>query len=84
VQANWVQHFGFERVPNCHCYTGAFTAPALQSGQAHVRANGFAAGCSECFDVDVNQSLRDSQQAGRRFDAIVLDPPKFAPTAAHA
>jgi 23S rRNA (cytosine1962-C5)-methyltransferase len=32
----------------------------------------------------VNQYLRDSLQAGRRFDAIVLDPPKFAPTAAHA
>ncbi|MGI9154817.1 MAG: 23S rRNA (cytosine(1962)-C(5))-methyltransferase RlmI, partial [Rubrivivax sp.] len=28
--------------------------------------------------------LRDALKAGERFDAIVLDPPKFAPTAAHA
>jgi 23S rRNA (cytosine1962-C5)-methyltransferase len=32
----------------------------------------------------VNQFLREALQAGRRFDCIVLDPPKFAPTAAHA
>jgi 23S rRNA (cytosine1962-C5)-methyltransferase len=32
----------------------------------------------------VNASLRRFLEQGRRFDAIVLDPPKFAPTAAHA
>ena len=32
----------------------------------------------------MNQTLRRFLDAGRRFDAIVLDPPKFAPTAAHA
>jgi 23S rRNA (cytosine1962-C5)-methyltransferase len=32
----------------------------------------------------VNASLRQFLKEGRRFDAIVLDPPKFAPTAAHA
>ena len=60
------------------------SAPALERMQAHLRLNGFDAGRSECVDADVNQFLRDSLQAGRRFDAIVLDPPKFAPTAAHA
>ena len=60
------------------------SAPALQRVQAHVVANGFDAAHSECLDADVNQYLRDSLQAGRVFDAIVLDPPKFAPTAAHA
>ena len=60
------------------------SAPALQRVQAHVQLNGFDAARSECVDADVNQFLRDSLQAGRRFDAIVLDPPKFAPTAAHA
>ena len=60
------------------------SAPALQRVQAHVVANAFAAARSECLDADVNQYLRDSLQAGRVFDAIVLDPPKFAPTAAHA
>ena len=32
----------------------------------------------------MNRSLRDMLDSGQRFDAIVLDPPKFAPTAAHA
>ena len=36
------------------------------------------------LDADVNQTLRRCIEQGRRFDAIVLDPPKFAPTAAQA
>jgi 23S rRNA (cytosine1962-C5)-methyltransferase len=60
------------------------SAPALQRVQAHVLLNGFEAARNECLDADVNGTLRNCLQAGRRFDAIVLDPPKFAPTAAHA
>lgn len=60
------------------------SAPALERVQAHVALNGFDAARSTVADADVNTFLRDSLQAGRRFDAIVLDPPKFAPTAAHA
>jgi 23S rRNA (cytosine1962-C5)-methyltransferase len=60
------------------------SAPALQRVQAHVALNGFGAAASECVDADVNAYLRQCLEAGRRFDAIVLDPPKFAPTAAHA
>jgi len=60
------------------------SAPALQRVQAHVAGNGFDAARSECLDADVNGYLRDSLQAGRSFDCIVLDPPKFAPTVAHA
>ena len=60
------------------------SAPALQRVQAHVQLNGFDTAASACEDADVNQYLRASLEAGRRFDAIVLDPPKFAPTAAHA
>jgi 23S rRNA (cytosine1962-C5)-methyltransferase len=60
------------------------SAPALERVQAHVRLNGYSESRSECVDTDVNQFLRDSLKEGRRFDAIVLDPPKFAPTAAHA
>lgn len=33
---------------------------------------------------DANAYMRDQISAGMEFDAIVLDPPKFAPTAAHA
>jgi 23S rRNA (cytosine1962-C5)-methyltransferase len=60
------------------------SAPALARVQAHVALNGFDAAKSEVQDADVNAFLRESLKAGRRFDAIVLDPPKFAPTAAHA
>jgi 23S rRNA (cytosine1962-C5)-methyltransferase len=60
------------------------SAPALQRVQAHVALNGFDLARSACLDADVNTSLRECLQAGRRFDAIVLDPPKFAPTVAHA
>ncbi len=60
------------------------SAPALQRVAAHVQLNGFEAGRSETVDADVNQYLRQALQAGQRFDAIVLDPPKLAPTAAHA
>ena len=60
------------------------SAPALARVQAHVRLNGFDEGRNECLDTDVNQLLRERLQAGERFDAIVLDPPKFAPTVAHA
>jgi 23S rRNA (cytosine1962-C5)-methyltransferase len=49
-----------------------------------VARNGLADGQAEYVDADVNQTLRDRLKAGERFDAIVLDPPKFAPTAAHA
>jgi len=60
------------------------SAPALERVQRHVQLNGLDAGASTCVDADVNAFLRQCLEAGRRFDAIVLDPPKFAPTAAHA
>jgi 23S rRNA (cytosine1962-C5)-methyltransferase len=60
------------------------SAPALQRVQAHVVLNGHDPSRSECVDADVNHYLRQCLQSGRQFDAIVLDPPKFAPTAAHA
>ena len=60
------------------------SAPALARVQAHVALNGHDVANSEVVDADVNAYLRDSLKQGRRFDAIVLDPPKFAPTAQHA
>jgi 23S rRNA (cytosine1962-C5)-methyltransferase len=60
------------------------SGPALQRVQAHVALNGFEPARSQVADADVNGFLREALKAGRRFDAIVLDPPKFAPTAAHA
>jgi 23S rRNA (cytosine1962-C5)-methyltransferase len=60
------------------------SAPALARADAHVRLNGFEAGRHTALDADVNQTLRQCLEQGRSFDAIVLDPPKFAPSAAHA
>jgi 23S rRNA (cytosine1962-C5)-methyltransferase len=60
------------------------SAPALALVQRNVEINGFDGARSRAVDADVNQFLRDSLKAGDRYDAIVLDPPKFAPSAAHA
>ncbi|MBA4342860.1 MAG: 23S rRNA (cytosine(1962)-C(5))-methyltransferase RlmI [Methylibium sp.] len=60
------------------------SGPALARACAHVALNGFDAARHTALDADVNQTLRRYLQEGRTFDAIVLDPPKFAPTAAHA
>lgn len=60
------------------------SAPALERARANVALNGFTEGGVEFLDADVNASLRRFGQEGRTFDAIVLDPPKLAPTVAHA
>jgi len=60
------------------------SAPALERARANVALNGFDAKRAEFIDADVNALLRERLKAGESFDAIVLDPPKFAPSAAHA
>ncbi|WP_332744832.1 class I SAM-dependent rRNA methyltransferase [Hydrogenophaga sp.] len=60
------------------------SAPALQQAAANVALNGFDASRASFMDADVNASLRRFVAEGRQFDAIVLDPPKLAPTVAHA
>ena len=60
------------------------SASALAMARANVERNGFDFARASFTDADVNASLRQLLDAGDRFDAIVLDPPKFAPTAAHA
>jgi 23S rRNA (cytosine1962-C5)-methyltransferase len=60
------------------------SAPALERAHAHVVLNGFDPARTEFIDADVNATLRRFIEEGRSFDAIVLDPPKLAPTAAHA
>ena len=60
------------------------SAPALARVAEHIALNGLGAAQHEAIEGDVNQTLRRFLDVGRRFDAIVLDPPKFAPTAAHA
>ena len=60
------------------------SSPAIERAIANVALNGFDATCTSMRDADVNAALRQYLQGGETFDAIVLDPPKFAPTAFHA
>ncbi|HMN82671.1 MAG TPA: class I SAM-dependent rRNA methyltransferase [Burkholderiaceae bacterium] len=86
------------RMLNCFCYTGGFTVAALRGGAAaalsvdssepalgQARANEAANGLppSDWRAGNVFEVLKALLEEGRRFDLIVLDPPKFAPSAQH-
>jgi 23S rRNA (cytosine1962-C5)-methyltransferase len=57
---------------------------ALALGEENLALNDFDPGLSPSMQGDVFQLLRRFRDQGRTFDLIVLDPPKFAPTAAQA
>jgi len=60
-------------------------ADALGLAQENVARNpAIAAARAEWRDANVFAELRTLRDAGAAYDLIVLDPPKFAPTAAHA
>jgi 23S rRNA (cytosine1962-C5)-methyltransferase len=86
-------------VLNCFCYTGGFTlaarhggaseavsidssADALAMAAANERDNGFDTP-SAWLQANVFDALKQFVAEERRFDLIVLDPPKFAPSAQH-
>jgi len=86
-------------VLDCFSYSGGFTINALRGGAEKVTAVDSAGPAlallrrnamlnnlpaPECIEGDVFQVLRKLRDQARSFDLIVLDPPKFAPTAAHA
>ena len=60
------------------------SGPALERARDNVTLNGFDLSRTTWLDADVNASLRAFLAEGRQFGAIVLDPPKLAPTVAHA
>jgi len=55
---------------------------ALALAQANLARNGLDAARAQWQEADVFKHLRTLRDQGRSFDLIVLDPPKFAPTAA--
>ncbi len=57
---------------------------ALALAAENLRLNGLADRDVTLQSGDAFKRLRRFRDEGRRFDLIVLDPPKFAPTAAHA
>ena len=86
-------------VLDCFCYSGGFalnavaggaisvvavdsSADALALGRRNAELNALAQ--PEWMEGDVFQLLRKFRDSRRSFDLVVLDPPKFAPTAAHA
>jgi 23S rRNA (cytosine1962-C5)-methyltransferase len=81
------------------CYTGGFALNAATGGARSVfaldssaevlalaKANALLNSLTgvDWVGGDVFQMLRHLRDARRQFDLVVLDPPKFAPTAAHA
>jgi 23S rRNA (cytosine1962-C5)-methyltransferase len=88
-----------QAVLDCFCYRGGFalnalaggaksvtaidsSGPALAAAQANAGRNKLKG--AQWLEADVFQTLRKFRDGGRKFDLIVLDPPKLAPTAAHA
>jgi 23S rRNA (cytosine1962-C5)-methyltransferase len=60
------------------------SAPALEVARDNLAANPLDASRIEFVQADVFAHLRVLRDRGARFDLVVLDPPKFAPTAAQA
>ena len=60
------------------------SAPALEVARENLAANPLDAAKLEFVQADVFAHLRTLRDGARKFGLIVLDPPKFAPTAAQA
>ena len=61
------------------------SGPALSTAERNLALNpSLDAGRAAWQEADVFSALRELRDAGERFDMIILDPPKFAPSAAHA
>jgi 23S rRNA (cytosine1962-C5)-methyltransferase len=86
-------------VLDCFCYSGGFAMNALAGGARSVTAVDSSGAALELgrastelnrlpgpewLESDVFTALRRFRDQRREFDLIVLDPPKFAPTAGHA
>ncbi|MBI2300545.1 MAG: class I SAM-dependent rRNA methyltransferase [Armatimonadetes bacterium] len=87
-------HAAGRRVLNAFAFTGGFglytatagaaevvhvdsSAPALELCLRNLALNGIETGQELCCD-NVFDALRRFRQEGRRFDLVILDPPKFA------
>jgi len=56
------------------------SASALVLARRNLALNGFAGRHDEHIEADVFHELRRYRDAGRQFDVVLLDPPKFAPS----
>jgi len=87
------------RVLDAFCYVGAFAMTAVRGGAERVLAMDSSAaaiatgatiaahnGLSDRIDFskgDMKRSLGDLSKRGERFDMVIVDPPKLAPTSRH-
>jgi len=60
------------------------SSDALRIANENLKLNGLDVNRAEWLEADVFHALRKLRDQGRTFDLIILDPPKFAPTAAFA
>lgn len=61
------------------------SAPALAMARENLAMNReLPSNCAEWREADVFDEMRVLKNQGQRFDLIILDPPKFAPSIAHA
>lgn len=60
------------------------SASAVAAARDNFKRNGLATAHAQFIEGDVFSLLREFRAAGKSFGLIVLDPPKFAPTAALA
>jgi 23S rRNA (cytosine1962-C5)-methyltransferase len=56
------------------------SALAIETLQRNLKANGFKKIKHQAIQSDVNKQLRVFKEEGQKFDLIVLDPPKYAPS----
>ncbi len=60
------------------------SGPALEMAKRNVMLNAMDSARADWWEADVFQALRKLRDMGKDFDLIILDPPKFAPTAHHS
>ena len=56
------------------------SAPALDTLKKNIEINGFNQIPHRMFQSDVNKQLRVFKEQNEKFDLIILDPPKYAPS----
>jgi 23S rRNA (cytosine1962-C5)-methyltransferase len=60
------------------------SSSAIALGRQNVALNGIPEDKVEWIAGDVFQTLRHQRDQNKKYNMVILDPPKFAPTAAHA
>ncbi len=60
------------------------SAKAIKLGRENITLNKISDDNIKWVEDDVFQALRQFRDRDKKFDMVILDPPKFAPTAAHA